>query len=322
MAQVSIIMPNYNKGEFIEAAIESLRAQTMSDWELIFVDDQSTDISLEVVRRLADADRRIRIEVNPGVRNGSACRNLGLNLATGEYLVFMDSDDCLSKTCLQRRLCRIEEGKLDAAIFSMGTFRSEVSDLSSVWRPVKIGALERFLSHRMPWAILSPIWRREWVLQQGGFNPRYPRLQDVEFHTRCLLNPAFKFEVFPDMVDCYYRLPVPEAGTSVVKLKPTVEGFSLYLEEFTQKAGDRSGLLFLSLFGAIERICRAYRERAIARKLMAEQCELLLKGSLSESCRWRILVIRIYLFLFGYMRLPARGTNGVIRLLLSLSIRN
>ena len=130
------------------------------------------------------------------------------------------------------------------------------------------------------------------------------------------------YDVFPEIVDCYYRLPRPEVGTSVVKLKPTVEGFSLYLDEFIQKSGDRSGFLFLSLFSATERICRAYRERVIDRRVLTEQSESLLLGTLCEGCRWRTLAIRMYRWLFGYMSLPAHGTNRIMRLLLYLSARS
>lgn len=313
-------MPNYNGSAHLAQSIRSVLSQTFREWELLLVDDRSTDESVALANATAGGDERVSVLRNDqDAKGGSVCRNIGLRKATGEFLVFMDSDDLLEPECLAGRVRVMEQGEMDAAVFAMRNFRQSIGDEDSYWRPVKRGALEGFLSHRIPWQTMCPIWRREFVLRQDGFNEQYPRLQDVEFHTRCLLDPVFKFEVYPDVVDCHYRLPATNAGTSVAKLKPTIEGFRLYLDEFSQKAGERNAesLLFLSLFSAIERICRAHREGSIDRKALAEYSEQLLQGRLCQTGRrWRTGVILAYRWLFGYLSLPARGSNRIVRQLL------
>ncbi|MBQ6713551.1 MAG: glycosyltransferase family 2 protein [Selenomonadales bacterium] len=89
---VSVIVPVYNAERFLPKAIESVLSQTYTDWELILVDDGSTDGSLGICETYAKRDRRIKVfsQDNQGV---SSARNLGLGYACGAYVTFMDSDD-------------------------------------------------------------------------------------------------------------------------------------------------------------------------------------------------------------------------------------
>lgn len=90
--KVSVITPIYNTEEFLEQCIESVLSQTYKDWELILVDDGSTDNSLEIGRRYADEYPQIsHYQSNSGCV--SSARNSGMRYAKGEYLYFVDSDD-------------------------------------------------------------------------------------------------------------------------------------------------------------------------------------------------------------------------------------
>ena len=88
----SVIMPLYNKERYVKKAIESVIAQTYRDFELIIIDDGSTDNSLEVVRGLKIEDRRLKIltQSNSGV---AVARNNGVAASEGEYMCFLDADD-------------------------------------------------------------------------------------------------------------------------------------------------------------------------------------------------------------------------------------
>ncbi|GHU17458.1 glycosyl transferase [Spirochaetia bacterium] len=91
---VSIIMPNYNNGRFIGSAIESVIAQTYKNWEMIIVDDCSSDNSIEIIKKYQDRDPRIRL-FSTESPSGSPVkpRNIGIEKAKGRYIAFLDSDD-------------------------------------------------------------------------------------------------------------------------------------------------------------------------------------------------------------------------------------
>lgn len=96
---ISVIIPAYNNEAFLPECLESLIAQDFPDWEGIVIDDGSTDNTLTIARKYASRDRRIRVLTgnNHGV---SDARNRGLREARGEFITFLDSDDCLYPSAL------------------------------------------------------------------------------------------------------------------------------------------------------------------------------------------------------------------------------
>ena len=89
----SIVMPAFNAVQYIECAIKSVQAQTYREWELIVVDDGSSDGTTDVVRALAVSDSRIKLIELPGNSGAAYARNAGIMLATGRFIAFLDSDD-------------------------------------------------------------------------------------------------------------------------------------------------------------------------------------------------------------------------------------
>lgn len=89
---ISVIVPVYNTAKYLPECIESILGQTFTDFELIIIDDHSTDSSPAICSRYAAKDSRVSIHVNPGKGVASA-RNFGITQARGQYVVFVDSDD-------------------------------------------------------------------------------------------------------------------------------------------------------------------------------------------------------------------------------------
>ncbi len=105
---VSVIMPMHDAEPFVAASIRSVQAQTVPDWELLVVDDSSTDASVTVARGAAEADSRIRVLCNDGARGAGPTRNIGIAAARGRYIAFLDSDDLWLPTKLERQLALFE----------------------------------------------------------------------------------------------------------------------------------------------------------------------------------------------------------------------
>ncbi|WP_158021851.1 glycosyltransferase family 2 protein [Flammeovirga pacifica] len=206
---ISIIIPNYNKGLYIAETLNCLLRQTYHNWEAIIVDDGSTDNSIEIINTFTAQDQRFKlIKRKKEQKGGSSCRNIGLEQANGEYSIFLDSDDLLINTCLKNRVSTIKHHPHnDFWIFSGGTFYTRVGDSPSKWIPPQGKHLNMFLSHTLPWHTTSPIWKTHFLLKLKGFNINYPRLQDVELHTRALLQQNVKYKVVVgDKPDFYYRI--------------------------------------------------------------------------------------------------------------------
>lgn len=106
---ISVIVPVYNSEKYIRSCVESVLAQSYSAFELILIEDGSTDESLKICEGLCEKDQRIRI-MKQNHRGASAARNLGIETAKGKYLFFLDSDDMIHPKLLEA-LYRLQEEK-------------------------------------------------------------------------------------------------------------------------------------------------------------------------------------------------------------------
>lgn len=102
--KVSIITPNYNCGRFVAESIKCVKQQTYQNWEMIIVDDCSSDNSVEVIKEYASADNRIILILNEKNSGAAVSRNKALKAAKGKWIAFLDSDDLWLPNKLERQL--------------------------------------------------------------------------------------------------------------------------------------------------------------------------------------------------------------------------
>ena len=158
MPVVSFVVPVFNVARYVRQCLESILSQTVSNIELFVIDDGSMDDSGVICDSIAASDTRVRVlhEDNTGV---SHARNAGLELATGEYVCFVDSDDWLSPVFTERMLSFAKEN--DAPVVACGPTRVD-SDGRLLWRhpvchmvletePAVCGALRRDMYCGWPW---------------------------------------------------------------------------------------------------------------------------------------------------------------------------
>lgn len=174
---VSIITPCYNSADFIAETIESILAQTYTNWELLITDDCSKDTTIEIVQSYADKDARIkvfRLEKNSG---GGVARNNSIEKASGRYIAFCDSDDRWYPTKLEKQVafmqkndCALsyssymtcnEEGEMNGIIVAPNniTFKSNLRDC-------KIGCLTAMYDTEKVGKVYLPLIRKrqDWGL--------------------------------------------------------------------------------------------------------------------------------------------------------------
>ena len=114
-AKVSVIVPVYNAERYLKQCVESILAQTLKNVEIIFVDDGSTDGSLEILKDYQAKDYRIRV-ISQENTGGGAARNRGMKEASGEYLCFLDADDYFEPAMLERMSSKMDATGSDICV--------------------------------------------------------------------------------------------------------------------------------------------------------------------------------------------------------------
>ena len=109
---VSIITPTYNSEHFISVTIQSVQNQTYSNWELIIIDDCSTDTTAEIINAAIKSDARIKLYILTKNEGTGVARNYGVDKAKGSYISFLDSDDLWMPNKLERQLDFMNQNKL------------------------------------------------------------------------------------------------------------------------------------------------------------------------------------------------------------------
>jgi glycosyltransferase involved in cell wall biosynthesis len=183
--RVSVILPTFNRAHLLDRAARSVLAQTWSDFELVIVDDASSDDTPAVVAALADPRVvSIRLESN---RGAAAARNAGIAVARGELLAFLDSDDEWKAEKLERQVAALDAASDRAAlcVCSLDVHRGRES-FAMVWPDDECDgerALARILGGT---GYATPTWlvRHGAIADAGGFDESLPRLQDYELTIR------------------------------------------------------------------------------------------------------------------------------------------
>ena len=127
---VSIVTPSYNSEKFIAATIASVQNQTVSDWEMIIIDDCSIDSTTKIVSQIASADPRIKL-VTLATNSGPAvARNAGIEIASGKYLTFLDADDVWFPDFIESSINAINTNKIP---FVFSSYRRSDENLNFVF---------------------------------------------------------------------------------------------------------------------------------------------------------------------------------------------
>lgn len=324
---VSIIIPSFNKALFLDSTIKSVLSQTYQDWELIIIDDGSTDDSWNILESFASNDSRIHIyNRNRNPKGANTCRNIGINQSSGKYVIFLDADDLLVPFCLESRMKAIlMNPSHDFYVFPIGTFDEKVGDRNKRWLP-KIGVdhLSQFLRHDLPWHTSSTIWEKQFITDLGGFDEDFLRLQDVEMHTRALINmPKYKIMTIAELegIGFYYRIGERNLGNNSKHLTSCdifLASAKAYLIKFHRILGDSNNKKIIELkgtfFAAVNHaLTHGYRFKTIPEEKIDSRIEIFIT-ELSNVLQLREtekIIIQLYIsgFRKGFWRL--KGFNWI-----------
>lgn len=213
--KVSIIIPCYNYGRFLDECFSNLQAQSYGNWEALVIDDGSTDQTMEIVRNWQADEPRIQYfyQLNSGV---SKARNLGLRKANGELIQFLDADDLLSEDKLRHQvqyfqqhpevdLCYTENHYFEDG--SPDVYYPDQDFLGKDWMIRFSGkgafAIEQLIRNNLA-VVSSPMIKKSLVAQAGFFPEQVAHTEDWQFWIQCALSGA-----------SIHFLPNPDAYTLI-----------------------------------------------------------------------------------------------------------
>lgn len=211
MPKVSIIMPLYNKEIYVRNAIESVLCQTFSDFELIIVDDGSTDNSFNIVQDYTKKDNRIVLikKENGGV---SEARNVGLSHAKGEWIQFLDADDQIDLNYLTKAQKYIDENEVDILFSDFWIVDEEKNRIRNISSNVEGSVNQTQLCNMYVTLqeqngffgyISNKLFRRSILLKSGArFSKAIKLAEDLDFYAQ--LYPYIKRALFKSICSFYY----------------------------------------------------------------------------------------------------------------------
>lgn len=205
-ALVSVIMPAFNAARFLGDSVASVAAQTYRDFELLIVDDGSSDNTVEVADTLARSDNRVRLirsERNVGT---AAARNLAFVAMRGDYVCFLDADDAFLPTKIETQLAFLRGNQSYGLVYSdllLGNERLEVIRLNRIGVPPL--AFPELLTLRNWFQPIAPMLTASLVRSVGGFDEALTPAEDWDYWIRCAA--VTRFGYLPGAVAVYRSHP-------------------------------------------------------------------------------------------------------------------
>lgn len=200
---ISIGIPFYNAQDFLKYSIQSVINQSFKDWELILVDDGSSDRSLDIARYFSNIDDRIRVIFDGQNKKLPYRLNQLIKESKGNYIVRMDADDVMYPQRLAKQLSFLQNNK-NYDLVSSGLV--SIDNYNNIKGFRSVGQLhDDFSSPSFSYPIVHPsvMARKSWY-ERNQYSEKYPRAEDFELWTRAIVSKDFRMAVLPDLL-LYYR---------------------------------------------------------------------------------------------------------------------
>lgn len=183
MALVSVVIPAYNVEKTITETIKSIQQQTFSDWEIIVINDGSTDRTVEVINSIEDPRMKIFSYENGGL---PVARNRGIVHATGEFITFIDADDLWTPDKLELQLSALQQHPEAGVAYSWTAFIDEKSNFLYAWEPVfaEGNVYPQLLVRNFISSGSNILVRRQFIESAGEFDPSLKSVEDWDYYLR------------------------------------------------------------------------------------------------------------------------------------------
>ena len=209
---LSIVMPVFNRTGLVREMMESIKANSFQDWELIAVDDGSERETLNFLDESAAGDPRIRVFMRTELPKGPlTCRNIGFENARGQYIVFFDSDDYITPDCLGNRVrCMEQNPDLDFMVFPAGEYVDGRIDCDTLFYSygyqINKDDIKAFCRRILPFVVWNNIYRLDSLKRHGiRWDTKLRSLEDADYNMQTLL-AGMKYRYGRSLPDYGYRI--------------------------------------------------------------------------------------------------------------------
>lgn len=188
---VSIIIPTYNRAHLILETLNSIQAQSYTNFECIVVDDGSTDNTEGVLTNFCLNDERFQYHHRPDIcpKGANSCRNYGFKLSQGEYVNWFDSDDYMHKDKLKIQIEALEDSVFNFSVCQTLVFEKSLENIIGLRHELIYSdtSFEDYLSRKIIWMTPSALWKKEFLIKLDYlFDETLQAAQEWEFHCRVL----------------------------------------------------------------------------------------------------------------------------------------
>jgi glycosyltransferase involved in cell wall biosynthesis len=215
---VSIIIPSFNRAHLISETLESIIAQTYTNWECIIVDDGSTDNTEAVIANYTNKDCRFQYHHRPVNRQkgANACRNFGFELSKGGFVKWFDSDDVMLTTLIEKQILSFM-GNTQMSVCKLMYFDFEKGKSIKENIIFSKHLIEDYLIGNITFYISGPLWKKTFLIRQLElFDEKITNLDDWDFNLRMLYeSPKI---VYVDEVLIKYRVHQNSLSQEINKL--------------------------------------------------------------------------------------------------------
>lgn len=201
--RISVIITTFNREGFISEAIGSVLNQSYTDWEMIIVDDASTDNTESVVKKYLEKDARIKYIKNPKNIGIAETRNIGIEMSRGSYIAPLDSDDVwLDKDKLKKQAEFLDKN-LDYCLLGGGIINidNQSRQIKKVLFPVYDSLIRNIILQYNPFCHSSVLYRKSIAIKLGGYSKEYSICTDYDFWLR--MGTKQKFTNIPQVLAGY-----------------------------------------------------------------------------------------------------------------------
>jgi GalNAc5-diNAcBac-PP-undecaprenol beta-1,3-glucosyltransferase len=296
--QVTIIMATYNRACFILETVQSIQKQSCENFECLIIDDGGTDNTIEVIASVLEQDKRFQFLKRPDIylKGLSGCRNYGLNLAKGEYVIFFDDDDFVHPENLKICLDVIESNKVDFCHYQKMSYEIEKPIIENY--PAKIQQnltkddIEKVVTQKIGLASCTVLWKKK-CFDENRFNENLLYAEEWECYIR-LISKDFKGVIINNVL--YYNRKHPNSNTgefyrdNPIRRASKKDAVILVIINLKEKE-----LLSYSILRYFAKMALEFKEYELFNQILK-----VLELTLFEKLKWQLFYVTLPLRLIVY----------------------